>query len=156
MTNDLEDQSLMRTRIGRLNRGHARLLAVVGLVIALLRVALLADAYPVAASPAGGIRGVVFFDADGDGVQGLGERGLAGVTVSLAGPGLDQTATTDASGAYAFLGLAQGIYTVTEADPAGYLSTTSNLAVITLAQNELREGVSFGGCIARDADRGGV
>jgi len=133
------------------------------LAAAVVTMVLLAGAAPVGAAPGAGIRGVVFFDADGDGAQGPGERGLADVTVFLTGPGADRTEVTDSDGVYEFLGLSPGAYTVTETDPAGYLSTTSNGAVITLALNEVRDDVSFGdalpvtltGVVFEDADLDG-
>jgi hypothetical protein len=56
----------------------------------------------------------------------FGEGGVRGVTVTLAGTDdlgnpVSQTQTTDASGAYLFLGLRPGTYRVTEAQPVGYL-----------------------------------
>lgn len=76
----------------------------------------------------GGISGRVYYDRDGNGVQGAPatEQGLAGVTISLTGTDVNNqsvslTTTTDASGDYSFPTLAPGRYTVTETRPAGYL-----------------------------------
>ena len=59
----------------------------------------------------GRISGTVYGDVDSDGTQGPGEPGLAGITVSLllndgTNTTLVSTQVTDASGAYAFTGLA--------------------------------------------------
>lgn len=77
----------------------------------------------------GVIRGHVFADANGNGMQDPGEPGLAGRTVFLdtngngrLDPG-EPTATTDGSGSYAFTGLAAGTYTVAEVLPAHYKQT---------------------------------
>ena len=81
----------------------------------------------------------VWFDADADGVQGEGESGIAGVTVTIShtdpadGPvlnvdGSPVTATsiqTDADGRYEFSGLEPGQYTVTVTPPAGYVATVT-------------------------------
>jgi len=85
----------------------------------------------------GSVSGVVFTDLNGDGVQGVGEAPISGVTVTLYGPGPDgilgtpddvviATTTTNASGAYVFSNLPTGPYMVRETDPAGYVSTTPN------------------------------
>jgi len=65
------------------------------------------------------IVGRVWMDSDDDGVVDAGERGIAGVTVTLtgtdvAGNAVTATVDTDASGRYAFPNLAPGTYTVTE------------------------------------------
>jgi uncharacterized repeat protein (TIGR01451 family) len=78
----------------------------------------------------GTVSGVVFNDANGDGVQNAGEAGISGVTVALSGVG---STTTDASGAYSFSSVAPGAYTVTETDPSGYTSTTTNVVYISVA-----------------------
>lgn len=80
-----------------------------------------------------GLGDTVFEDLDGDGVQGAGEGGLAGVEVEVydAGGFLVGTATTDADGNY-FVGLENGTYTVRLADSNfaaggalfGYVETT--------------------------------
>ena len=77
-------------------------------------------------APAGvtaSIGDTVFFDADGDGAQGGGEPGIAGVTVRIldAGGIVVGTAITDASGNYDFVGLIPGAYRVEVTDISGVL-----------------------------------
>ncbi|MBT8207783.1 MAG: DUF11 domain-containing protein [Acidimicrobiia bacterium] len=60
----------------------------------------------------GSIGDTVWLDSDGDGVEDPGESGIAGVTVTLDGPTGPQSAVTDASGKYIFVGLPAGTYTV--------------------------------------------
>jgi hypothetical protein len=82
----------------------------------------------------GAIRGVVFFDANQDQVQGLGEPGIPGVQVCLYsdanGDNLPDGATplacmtTDSQGAYVFTKLVPGRYLLTETNPSGLTSTT--------------------------------
>jgi uncharacterized repeat protein (TIGR01451 family) len=82
----------------------------------------------------GRITGVVFTDLNGNGAQDPGELGIGGVTVDLYdGLGaLIDTRVTNASGAYSFLNLVPGDYTVVETDPAGYVSTTPNSVDVAL------------------------
>ncbi|GLZ42916.1 SdrD B-like domain-containing protein [Actinokineospora sp. NBRC 105648] len=73
----------------------------------------------------GSLAGVVFQDLDGDGTQDIGEPGIAGVTVNLAGTDalgrpVTATVTSAANGSYTFADLVGGTYTVTEVQPAGY------------------------------------
>jgi uncharacterized repeat protein (TIGR01451 family) len=61
----------------------------------------------------GVIGDTLWIDNDNDGIQDAGESGIAGVTLTLTGPGCAPcTTTTDSSGYYAFGGLAGGTYTV--------------------------------------------
>jgi LPXTG-site transpeptidase (sortase) family protein len=81
------------------------------------------------------VSGVVFNDANGNGVQDAGELPISGVTIQFrnnAGTVI-ATTTTNASGAYTFSNLTAGTYTVTEIDPAGYLSTTLNTVAVNLS-----------------------
>ena len=72
---------------------------------------------------ASSLEGYVYRDDNDNGVKDGTENGLAGVTVTLTGGALatPRTAVTDATGKYAFLGLAAGTYTLEETPPAGYL-----------------------------------
>lgn len=66
---------------------------------------------------AANINGRVWNDLDLDGIRGIGEGGLPGITVSAAGPtGTIQT-TTDADGRYQLFTPAPGLYTVSAAAP---------------------------------------
>ncbi len=72
------------------------------------------------------LAGVVYSDANNDGVKQAGESGIAGVTVTLTGTDdLGQTITlpmtTAADGTYSFTNLRPGTYTLTETQPAAYL-----------------------------------
>ncbi len=67
----------------------------------------------------------VWHDADGNGIQDVGETGATNVTVRLYGAtsNLLQTVTTDAAGGYTFVGLATNRYFVRFAAPAAYTVT---------------------------------
>ncbi|MEJ8851705.1 SdrD B-like domain-containing protein [Variovorax rhizosphaerae] len=85
----------------------------------------------------------VWADACGCGVQDAGEKGLAGVSVSLLGAGADKvfgtaddikaTTTTDASGKYSFNNLLGGQYQLTFGAPAGYEAVKANNSNATSA-----------------------
>jgi protocatechuate 3,4-dioxygenase beta subunit len=72
--------------------------------------------------PGGTVADFVWQDGDGDGLQDPGEPGVGSVLVKLLnGVGGSLTTTvTDATGHYAFTGLAAGTYTVEFVRPAGY------------------------------------
>ena len=84
--------------------------------------------------PIGTVRGVVFNDLNGDGVQNPGENGIPGVTVQLkdSGGGVVGTTTTAGNGSYLFTNVPAGPYTVVETDPSGYTSTTSNTVPVSV------------------------
>ena len=72
----------------------------------------------------------IWLDTDGDGVDDIGEQGIANVTVSLSGTAADGTSinlntATDANGDYLFDGLPPGNYTVTVTDTNGVLTNLS-------------------------------
>ena len=120
----------------------------------------------------GSIGDRVWFDADGDGVQGAGEAGVAGVTVNLIGAGADgvfgtgddevlATQSTDADGNYLFEELAAGDYKVSVDLPSGDVAFTTPdvgidddadsdvdasglTGVISLAEGENRTDVDAG------------
>ncbi len=71
------------------------------------------------------IAGTVYEDNNNDGIQDVGEAGIAGVEITLTGTDylgnpVTATTTTDADGNYIFGSLLPGTYTVTETQPAGY------------------------------------
>ena len=106
------------------------------------------------------ISGIVYYDANDNGVMDPGETGIQGVTMTLTGPGGTLTTTTDATGAYSFNNLTPGTYTVTETQPTDYLNGTDvagsnggtvhnvvgneNINSITLASGDAAAGYDFG------------
>jgi uncharacterized repeat protein (TIGR01451 family) len=81
----------------------------------------------------GSIAGQVYHDANGDGdfTQGV-DQPLSGVTITLTGTtttgqSVNQTATTDVSGAYSFANLLAGSYTVAETQPAFFADAADNI-----------------------------
>ncbi|MBN1888053.1 MAG: hypothetical protein JW850_08675 [Thermoflexales bacterium] len=86
------------------------------------------------------IYGTVFEDADSDGRQDPGEKGISNVTVRLEG---GAAATTNRHGIYALSTATGGLHTVIESDPGGYRSTTPNIVQLNVSLgNEHR--VDFG------------
>jgi hypothetical protein len=75
--------------------------------------------------PPASLSGVVWEDFNNDGQVDFGENGIGGVTVTLAGTDflgrpVNQSGPTDGDGAYVFLNLLPGTYTLAETQPAGY------------------------------------
>ena len=136
-------------------------------------------------SPHATIGNYVWSDLDGNGQQGLGEPGIAGVTVTLynsSGTAIG-TAITNASGWYQFSGVLPGDYTVgfPTTFPGGYELTTADsgtdetdsdpskasglTATITVAAGDniqtidsgyLSQNASLGNYVWKDLDRDGV
>ncbi|MFT4173091.1 MAG: SdrD B-like domain-containing protein [Rhodocyclaceae bacterium] len=84
----------------------------------------------------GGVSGRVFFDRDGDGLQGSDEPGLAAVAIQLSGTGVNGnavslTASTDASGSYSFADVGPGTYTLSETQPAAYAPGITRAGTVT-------------------------
>jgi protocatechuate 3,4-dioxygenase beta subunit len=81
------------------------------------------------------LSGTVYLDSNQNGVFDSGDQPLAGVTLDLSGTndlgqqitGVQQTA---ADGSYAFSGLRAGNYTISEVQPAGYLSGTNSAGTL--------------------------
>jgi protocatechuate 3,4-dioxygenase beta subunit len=79
----------------------------------------------------GGLAGTVYVDVNKNGVLDGGDKRLSGVQVTLTGTDINgkalasQTTTTDASGNYAFSGLVNGTYAVTEAATPLYAEATN-------------------------------
>ncbi|MFK7972740.1 MAG: SdrD B-like domain-containing protein, partial [Bacteroidia bacterium] len=72
---------------------------------------------------------LVFEDKNANGIQDVGEPGIAGVTVRLLrgnGTATGQTTTTNGSGIYAFTNLAPGSYIVEFVRPSGYQPSPVN------------------------------
>lgn len=71
------------------------------------------------------LSGFVYVDANNNGIKDADEVGISGAKVTLTGADtngpVNQVATTDASGAYAFVNLQPGTYALNETQPAGYL-----------------------------------
>jgi xyloglucan-specific exo-beta-1,4-glucanase len=81
------------------------------------------------------IKGAVFEDADGDGIQGRSDPGMAGVTVLLAVDEsravhpTDRTTSTDEEGRYDFENVPPGTYGIRQIVPAGRISAISAAAM---------------------------
>jgi hypothetical protein len=89
------------------------------------------------------LSGVVFADFNDDGQVDFGEEGIVGVTVKLDGTDdlgnpVHLVQTTDADGAYVFLNLRPGSYTITETQPAGFTQGINSIgtAVGTVAGDQ--------------------
>jgi hypothetical protein len=111
-----------------------------------------------------GLSGFVYVDANGDGVKGAGESGIAGVTIELFGVALlpdgtrqnIQTFTlTDASGRYLFENLPTGSYSIHEVQPAffndgidtagpGGFASANDWLFINFAEGGAAAGFNFG------------
>ena len=94
----------------------------------------LSDTFLTALPPptcSGQIGDFIWNDLDGDGCQGVGEPGIAGVKVDLYSGSscngvkgaLVQSTTTDSNGKYLFTGLCAGDYTVSISTPNGFVHT---------------------------------
>ncbi len=81
--------------------------------------------------PIGNIQGTVTNDTNGDGVRGASEVAMSGITVyvdvnnSLTLDAGEPVRTTDATGAYSFVGIRAGSYRVSEVVPATFVAATS-------------------------------
>jgi uncharacterized repeat protein (TIGR01451 family) len=79
----------------------------------------------------GSIRGRTYLDANRDGLSDSNEAGMPGVAVALSGSDIvgrsvNQTTTTDSAGEYAFTNLHPGTYTITQTQPLGFRSASTN------------------------------
>ncbi len=86
------------------------------------------------------IYGKVYHDVDSDGVPDPGETGIPRVEIRLTGQ--SRSVLTDNFGMFYFP-LPAGSYSLTEVDPPGYTSTTSNLVSVTLTSGQMSV-VNFG------------
>ena len=114
----------------------------------------------------GTIAGTVYNDMDADGDFADSDGPIAGVTISL----LDEngnviaTTTTDSNGDYIFTGLLPGDYTVVEADPNGFVSSTPNEIEVNLSEGEDSTGndyldtmpVTIGNFVWNDTNANGI
>ena len=80
-----------------------------------------------------------WIDANANGQQDIGETDLVGVVVLLYNTNnvVVATATSSVTGAYAFIGILPGTYTVGFTPPAGYLFTTSGVGNAAMDSNPL-------------------
>jgi hypothetical protein len=79
------------------------------------------------------VNGVVFNDADHDGIRDAGEAGIGGREVRLVtGETTVLTTTTNASGAYNFDSVAAGVYAVEITTPGGYVTTNAASHPVTV------------------------
>ena len=94
----------------------------------------------------GSIAGIVFNDANNNGVQDGGEGPLANVNVCATpvGGGTPICDLTDGTGAYLIPSVPPGSYTVTETNPAGYLSTTPDTLPVTVQSGQNVTNVNYG------------
>ncbi|CAN5674467.1 hypothetical protein BH09PLA1_BH09PLA1_11940 [soil metagenome] len=81
---------------------------------------------------ASSISGLVWHDFNNNGQVDFGENGIAGVNIHLSGTdnlgnAVSTTTTTDSDGAYFFLNLRPGTYSLTETQPAGYIDGLESL-----------------------------
>lgn len=94
---------------------------------------------------AGTIRGTVFNDKNGDGIQNGGEPGVEGVAITVLQDSSSISTTMTASdGSYTFAPLFLGDYTVRETNPDGYRSTTDDEVAISLTTPGQQETANFG------------
>lgn len=94
----------------------------------------------------GTIRGVVFNDANGNGLRDSGEAGLAHWNVHLNGP-VSAVDSTDSTGNFVFTNLGPGTYTVSESAHAGWfvtLPTGSGTYTMTMTSGLDSVGFAFG------------
>jgi uncharacterized repeat protein (TIGR01451 family) len=82
--------------------------------------------YAPVTSTFGIVYGAVFADANHNGIQDIGENGLASATVS-SDQAVTQAVNTNSLGQYTFRYAASGPVTITETNPAFYVSTTPDL-----------------------------
>lgn len=111
--------------------------------------------------PTASLSGLVYLDADNDGVVDAGESRLAGVTITLTGTAIggnavNLTTTTASDGRYQFNNLFSGTYTITETQLTGYndgIDTVGNLggtlgndvfSSITVTAGATGTGYNFG------------
>ncbi len=90
---------------------------------------------------ASAILGSVWSDRDADGVMDANEPGLEGWTVQLSN---GQSAVSDQTGAYYFVDLVPGSYTVSESPNSGWTQTTQSSYNLTLNLGDVQFNNNFG------------
>lgn len=87
------------------------------------------------------VYGYVWHDWDQNAQRDAFEPAISGVLVTLADPkgAVIEFTHTNEAGYYCFRDLAAGLYCVVETDPEGFVSTTSNLATITLKDHDVQQ-----------------
>ncbi|MCP3877540.1 MAG: DUF11 domain-containing protein, partial [Sulfitobacter sp.] len=93
------------------------------------------------------ITGDVWYDNDRNVLWDNGETGIEGVEIVLTGTdylggAVTLTNTTDSAGHYSFAGLNPGTYTVTETQPAGYISTGATNGTVNGVSTGIVAGVN--------------
>ncbi|MEP7166578.1 MAG: SdrD B-like domain-containing protein [Candidatus Woesebacteria bacterium] len=89
------------------------------------------------------ISGMVFTDANGNGILDTLETGYDGATVNVTGLA-SASATTTSNGLYSFTGLFVGAYSNTVTVPAGYQMTTANPVItVILADTTVNFGIQL-------------
>lgn len=88
--------------------------------------------------------GIVFADANQNGVQDAGEAGLPGWSVSLVNGGSSTTVQTDATGTYCFENVGAGSFTVELTMQAGYVATTALVDPLEVCACAPVAGADFG------------
>ncbi len=102
--------------------------------------------------PTGVVGDYLWFDFDGDGVQDIGEAGLADVTVTIF-DGVDTfVTTTDPDGFYSFSGLADGAWTVSVTVPAGMTFISGADSVGTESGGTVTSAVVISGGVITSID----
>ncbi|MCX8056085.1 MAG: SpaA isopeptide-forming pilin-related protein [Ignavibacteria bacterium] len=85
------------------------------------------------------VSGMVFNDANGNGIKDFGEVGIPNVLIKLWGTSANLIATTltNTQGQFTFTNVLPGQYHVQEIDPPGYISTTPNSFFITVSSSNV-------------------
>jgi hypothetical protein len=100
---------------------------------------------PKATLAAGSVHGVVFYDADADGVTADGDAGVGDLEVTLeAQNGARRTTHTDQDGAFRFEALRPGTYHVTIALPTDTVGTTDTGQDVAVADDSDTPDMAFG------------
>jgi hypothetical protein len=98
------------------------------------------------------ISGMVFNDANVNGIMDQGEAGIKGVKITLSGNNSSIETITDDAGAYQFAIAMAGTYTIAETDLTGFISTNAipgSPAVIKIDINSLRAEITLADIISQ-------